>query len=64
MLSHFENSKQYEDLMALTKSIFPLHIFKDKGLKAFDLVTPATAAGEYKDDLFFDYVEEEKAEIN
>ncbi len=37
-------------------SIFLPPAFADKGMKAFDFVTPATAAGEYRDNLYFDYV--------
>ncbi|KMQ72534.1 hypothetical protein ACM44_00010 [Chryseobacterium koreense CCUG 49689] len=37
-------------------NIFVPPVFKEKGITAFDFVTPATAADEFKDDLFFDYV--------
>jgi hypothetical protein len=37
-------------------NIFISPVFKEKGLNAFDFVTPATAADEFKDDLYFDYV--------
>lgn len=37
-------------------SIFLPPAFADKSLKAFDFVTPLPPAGEYKDNLYFDYV--------
>ncbi|KFC19669.1 hypothetical protein [Chryseobacterium sp. FH1] len=43
-------------------NIFLPPAFADKGLKAFDFVTPATAAGEYKDNLYFDYVSSDEWE--
>lgn len=45
-------------LMGIKDNIFIKPSFTNKGIRAFDFVTPETAKGEFKDKLFFGYIDE------
>ncbi|MDO8365505.1 MAG: hypothetical protein Q7T20_01825 [Saprospiraceae bacterium] len=57
-----ENLTPLFKVMGMKTRLFLPPIFKTKAMKAFDLVTPATAKAEHKDDIYFGYISEDERE--
>lgn len=49
-------------VMGMKTRLFLPPIFKSTSMKAFDLLTPATAKAEHKDDIYFGYISDDERE--
>lgn len=49
-------------VMGMKTRLFLPPVLKSKSMNAFDMITPATAKTEYKDDIYFGYISEDERE--